>query len=713
LESEAKLVSGKSSPVARQYRNRFLSLDIASICANRAAALGAIRKDSINLPLCGGDTPLTRAVEYGDVAAIRSLIRRGAEPDLMDLKGCTPLIRAVFKGNQEALDALVKLGAGANQVDVSGRTALHYACYLGDRQLIHALVLAHADLQLADADGRTPLDYARASQPGKDERGVAELVESLGGESLPGRAWVPAAMRADKDYLRLDHVLRLLAKADLFESGRNVLIAMLAVVATLFVSNVLGLRFDGNGLLGPVTLHTVAVVALVGLATGLLLYRWSIINPSSDPAARHGSREILPLGIQQSARGVSEVLRLAGQRVATDFELVQPQALRHRSTYLWILVYCSLSILVLAIATALCVALVGGLGLLIFDFNSGLDSGPTAGALAGMIVVTLMWFVVAIVFAVSAILAVHLPGAIMLFMVLKIAAMLIERRIVARQKHMASIIASQSMSNSADNADTVLFLRSFTGDGIRRMGYFDFEALLAFALSRVGPLVAIGDAAGQLGPVMLPSTDDGWTADVRRLMQFSNSIVMVPADSPGVLWELVTLKDEGLLRKTVFVAPPGDGKDTHSADWERMRRHADLAEFEIPPYCESGFVFRLNRNGSLNSAGPLGLEIMPPPIVAPARQQPRRVGDPGDDDGGEDNGGADEGGGTVQSQAPWSGPNAASHAQLSLATAHAAMLAVPIVTAAEWAAATPSGDGGDGTDGGDAGNGGFDGSAGG
>lgn len=58
-----------------------------------------------------GDTLVMLAAYHGHADTVRSLLRRGADPDRANDHGQTPLAGAVFKGEQEIIDALLDAGA--------------------------------------------------------------------------------------------------------------------------------------------------------------------------------------------------------------------------------------------------------------------------------------------------------------------------------------------------------------------------------------------------------------------------------------------------------------------------------------------------------------------------------------------------------------------------------------------------------------------------
>jgi ankyrin repeat protein len=131
-----------------------------------------------------GSTALYRATEAGDMDVIRSLLARGADPNINGM-GFTPFLVAagVTPGagggggapNTALLDLMIEHGANVNtQVtgtrsysmrtsynpppDKEGTSALHGAVQAGRTDLVRYLLEKGARPELADANGRKPID---------------------------------------------------------------------------------------------------------------------------------------------------------------------------------------------------------------------------------------------------------------------------------------------------------------------------------------------------------------------------------------------------------------------------------------------------------------------------------------------------------------------------------------------------------------------------
>ena len=126
-------------------------------------------------------SPVRRPSYAGEV---RSLLAKGADPNIPDRAGRTALHGAARLGAVETMSALLDAGGNPNQRDEDGNTPLHFASDASQAPLmvhhsiatIRVLLSARANPNLTNAAGRTPLHLAAGShdEPG----GVAALLSS-------------------------------------------------------------------------------------------------------------------------------------------------------------------------------------------------------------------------------------------------------------------------------------------------------------------------------------------------------------------------------------------------------------------------------------------------------------------------------------------------------------------------------------------------------
>ena len=125
--------------------------------------------------LGAGTTPLIRAGKAADVAVVKFLLEKGADPKLTGRGGINPLMAAAGVGTKEedttgrhktpaemieTIKLLVAAGLDINAVENTGRTALHGAALQGFDPVVQFLVEQGANLDIKDRNGRTPLDLA-------------------------------------------------------------------------------------------------------------------------------------------------------------------------------------------------------------------------------------------------------------------------------------------------------------------------------------------------------------------------------------------------------------------------------------------------------------------------------------------------------------------------------------------------------------------------
>jgi ankyrin repeat protein len=112
------------------------------------AALGTAAADEARL--------LTAARE-GDTAALRELLRRGADVNISGPDGTTPLHWAIQRDDLESADLLIRAGARVRAANRYGVPPLVLACINGSTTLVERLLKAGADPNTTLPEGETAL----------------------------------------------------------------------------------------------------------------------------------------------------------------------------------------------------------------------------------------------------------------------------------------------------------------------------------------------------------------------------------------------------------------------------------------------------------------------------------------------------------------------------------------------------------------------------
>lgn len=104
-----------------------------------------------------GEAPLLKAADKGDVAAVRSLLAKGADVQVRDERGRTALMYAARNGDAASVQALLANGAEPNARDWLGWTALMYAADHGDETTVRSLLSGGVHVNAKSTTGWTAL----------------------------------------------------------------------------------------------------------------------------------------------------------------------------------------------------------------------------------------------------------------------------------------------------------------------------------------------------------------------------------------------------------------------------------------------------------------------------------------------------------------------------------------------------------------------------
>lgn len=145
-----------------------------------------------------GATPFMRAAKTGDLAAMRLLVARGADPARVQDNGTTALMLAAGLGWRDtddvrdrapdgdviaALEFCLEQGLEIGGRNRAGDTALHAAAARGSAAIVTLLVDRGADVAATNTQGRTPLDVATRVRGGRGAAAAEILRRHAGAET--------------------------------------------------------------------------------------------------------------------------------------------------------------------------------------------------------------------------------------------------------------------------------------------------------------------------------------------------------------------------------------------------------------------------------------------------------------------------------------------------------------------------------------------------
>jgi ankyrin repeat protein len=147
----------------------------AAILLTLAAAAPGSRADLSNAlnPFSNYYNNVARAAERNDVAAVRSLLSSGNNPNQAEEDSQrTGLQWAAINGNLQIVAILIKAGARIGDRDKLGNTALHYTAEHNQLEALKLLLDVGAVIDDQNHDGMTPLMIAA-------KNGEVEIVRTL------------------------------------------------------------------------------------------------------------------------------------------------------------------------------------------------------------------------------------------------------------------------------------------------------------------------------------------------------------------------------------------------------------------------------------------------------------------------------------------------------------------------------------------------------
>jgi ankyrin repeat protein len=128
--------------------------------------VGALLALCVAANVQAADSPIVRAAASADGAAVRALIKQGADVNAQGSDGATALLWIARAGDRDTVDALLKAGAKVSTPNALGITPVYAAAENGDAAMLRRLLDAGASVTTTDTAGDTLLMAAvRAGNP--------------------------------------------------------------------------------------------------------------------------------------------------------------------------------------------------------------------------------------------------------------------------------------------------------------------------------------------------------------------------------------------------------------------------------------------------------------------------------------------------------------------------------------------------------------------
>jgi ankyrin repeat protein len=141
-------------------RNNIVAM---SLCAALLVAAGAIARNADETVRADGTTALQVATFEGDIAAVKQLLKAGADVRKPNDYGVVPMQLAADIANTELIALLLKAGADPQSPNADGETALHRVARAGNVEAAKLLLRAGATVDARESfGGQTPLMWAVA-----------------------------------------------------------------------------------------------------------------------------------------------------------------------------------------------------------------------------------------------------------------------------------------------------------------------------------------------------------------------------------------------------------------------------------------------------------------------------------------------------------------------------------------------------------------------
>jgi ankyrin repeat protein len=248
-----------------------------------AALMAMLAGDDFDLltakEMGSGRTALHRAAEFGEVAAVRSLLSLGASVHTEDPQGLTPLHLAAVWGTWRCALLLLRRGADPRALTRYGDTPLTLAAANGQPEVLEVLLAFDRDALTAPTVGPlTPLEAAVAF----GRHVAAQVLLAAGADPDEGEQFQPIAHAAGRyDWMMVRILMQAGARLDSVHSGQSSALheAVAVAHATEKRNGVLqllefGVMVDARDGAGRTPLHLAAAAGSTGLFTASALLEY-------------------------------------------------------------------------------------------------------------------------------------------------------------------------------------------------------------------------------------------------------------------------------------------------------------------------------------------------------------------------------------------------------------------------------------------------------
>jgi ankyrin repeat protein len=180
---------------------------MAAAYSSQAAAIRELLKNGAqaNARASDGKTALMFAAGWGNLDSVRALLDSSARPNDRSEERLTALMLAAGRGQADCLQALLDAGAEVNAKNKWGQTALMLAARTGDAAKVKALLAASAAVNDTDLDGMSALNFAAGAEEAMAtlEALVAAKADVAGADSEGVTPLMRAADKGDSDKVSL------------------------------------------------------------------------------------------------------------------------------------------------------------------------------------------------------------------------------------------------------------------------------------------------------------------------------------------------------------------------------------------------------------------------------------------------------------------------------------------------------------------------------